>query len=62
MNVYGMRSKVEVPEVYKDFIQEEGVPSILHWDGAKIQSSEKMATINQDNIICDSFPEPNSLW
>jgi hypothetical protein len=26
MNVYGMRSKVEVPSVYKDFIQEEGIP------------------------------------
>jgi hypothetical protein len=50
MNVYGMRSKVEVPTVYKDFIREEGIPSVLHRDGAKEQSSEKMATINWDFI------------
>jgi hypothetical protein len=65
MDVYGMRSKVEVPAIYyKDFIQEEGIPfpSILHRDGAKEQASEKMAEINNDFIVKDSFPEPNSPW
>jgi hypothetical protein len=62
MNVYGMQPKVEVPSVYKDFIREEGIPSILHRDGAKEQASEKMAAINRDFIVKDSFPEPNSPW
>jgi hypothetical protein len=39
MNVYGMRSKVEVPKVYKDFIREEGIPSILHCDGAVVNNA-----------------------
>jgi hypothetical protein len=62
MNVYGMRSKIEVPKAYKDFTREEGIPSVLHQDGAKEQSSEKMLTINQDFIVRDSFPKPNSPW
>jgi hypothetical protein len=60
MNVYGMRSKVKVPAIYKDFIREEGIPSVLHRDGAKEQSSKKMATINRDYLVRDSFPEPHS--
>jgi len=62
MNVYGMCSKVEVPNIYKDFICEEGILSILHRDGAKKQASEKMAAINRDFIVKDSFPKPHSPW
>jgi hypothetical protein len=29
INVYGMKSESEMPEVYKDFIHEEGAPNIL---------------------------------
>ena len=30
INIYGMKSKAQFPEVYKDFMREEGIPSILH--------------------------------
>ena len=62
MNVYGMKSKAEVPAIYKDFIREEGIPSILHRDGAKEQASEAMQDINREFIVKDSFPEPHSPW
>jgi hypothetical protein len=62
MNVYGMKSKNKVPAIYKDFIREEGIPLILHRNGATKQASEKMKDINMEFIVKDSFPEPNSPW
>jgi hypothetical protein len=61
MNVYGMRSKVKVPVIYKDFIWEEGIPSVLQRDGAKEQSSKKMSTIKrcQRSIVTTWFVIPS---
>jgi len=44
------------------FIREEGIPSILHCDGAKEQASAKRAEINQDFIVTDLFSKPHSPW
>jgi hypothetical protein len=31
MNVPGMKSKIEVPAIYKDLIREEGIPSTVYY-------------------------------
>jgi hypothetical protein len=39
INVFGMKSESEMPEVYMDFIREEvGAPSIFQQDNSQIQS------------------------
>jgi hypothetical protein len=37
MDVYGMEGKSQFPEVYKEFIRDQGVPSGLHRDNASEQ-------------------------
>jgi hypothetical protein len=39
MDVYGMESKGQFPEIYKDFIRDQGVPSGLHRDNETGQKS-----------------------
>jgi len=62
INVYGMQSKAQFPEVYTDFVWEEGIPSVLHHDGTKEQTSNKVAGINRNMLVRDSYPEPNHPW
>ena len=58
INVYGFKSKSEFPRIYKDFIREEGAPSILRRDNAKEEASEEVLQINRDLFIKDGFSEP----
>jgi hypothetical protein len=39
INVYGMQLKAQAINTYKDFMKAEGVPSVLHRDGAAEQKS-----------------------
>jgi len=58
INVYGMRSKAEFPEVYMDFIRREGAPTALRRDNAKEEKSYKVIGINQTYVIEDQFSQP----
>src|SRR5687768_10538461 len=44
--IYGIKSRAEFPNVYKDFTREHGVPSALRRDNAKEDQSEQMTDIN----------------
>jgi viroplasmin and RNaseH domain-containing protein len=59
INVYGMRTESEMPEVYKDFIRHEGAPTYLRRDNAQVQKSKKVTTINRELLIGDQFTEPH---
>ena len=48
MDVYGMESKSQFPEVYKEFIRDQEVPSGLHRDNAPEQKSNIITQINRD--------------
>ena len=58
INVYGMKSESEMPEVYKDFIREEGAPTILRRDNSQIQSGKRTTSLNREYVIKDEFTEP----
>ena len=58
INVYGMRSKNSFPEVYRDFIREQGCPSALRRDNAKEEQSEEVFKIHRELFIKDQFTEP----
>ena len=58
IDVYGMKSKSEVPKVYRDFIREKGVPSGLHRDGAMEQKSNEIIQLNREFEVKDSWSEP----
>ena len=59
INVYGMKSKSEMPEAHKDFIHNEGVPHILCWDNSQIQKGVHTTKLNQEFFMKDQFTEPN---
>ena len=46
INIYGMKSESEMPDAYKDFIHDEGVPCILCQDNSQIQKGTQMTKIN----------------
>ena len=56
--VYGIKSKGEFPEVYKDFIRQHGAPSALRRDNAKVELSGEVKEINRDFMVKYHFTEP----
>ena len=56
--VYGIKSKGEFPNVYRDFIREHGAPSALRRDNAKEEQSEEVKDINREYMIKDQLSEP----
>jgi hypothetical protein len=48
MDVYGMESKSQFPDLYKEFIRDQGVPSGLHRDNAMEQRSNVITQLNRD--------------
>ena len=60
INVYGMKRKGEFPKVYRDFICDEGIPSVLHCDQAKYEDSELVQDIQREFMIKDSFSEADN--
>jgi hypothetical protein len=55
INVYGMESKSQVPEVYQRFLRDEGVPSGIHRDQAPEQKEALITRINREHKIQESF-------
>ena len=58
IDVYGIKSKGDFPSTYRDFIREQGAPSILRRDNAKEEASEEVTELNRTLIVKDEFSEP----
>ena len=58
INIYGMKSESKIPDAYKDFIHDEGVPHILCQDNSQIQKGTRMTKINREYFVKDQFTEP----
>jgi hypothetical protein len=58
INVYGMTAEREAPDAYKDFIREEGAPTILRRDNSKVQTGKAFTDINRTFVIKDGLTEP----
>jgi len=56
--VYGIKSRAEFPNVYKDFIRAQGAPSALRRDNAQEEKGEQVIDINREYMIKDEFTEP----
>jgi hypothetical protein len=62
INAYGLQSKAQIIEAYKDFMKAEGVASALHRDGTAVQKNQALIHLNQEMEVKDTFSEPgNSL-
>ena len=59
INVYPMKSESEGPNAYEDFICEEGCPTILRRDNAKMQRGDAFTTICRHYCVRDGFTEPH---
>jgi hypothetical protein len=57
MDVYGMGSKSQFPDIYKEFIRDQGVPSGLHRDNASEQRSHIITQLNREYEVKESFSE-----
>ena len=51
-----LRRESQVPGAYQDFVSEVGAPSELLTDNSKVQSGEKFAKINRENLTKRIFP------
>ena len=60
IDVYGLKSESEFPDIYRDFIREQGAPSILRRDNAQLERSEKVKEIQREMYIKDEFSEPDN--
>jgi hypothetical protein len=58
MDVYGLKSESDFPDTLRDFIREQGAPSILRRDNARTESSAKVKAITREMFIKDQFSEP----
>jgi hypothetical protein len=57
MDVYGMESKSQFLEVYKEFIRDQGIPSGLHRVNATEQKSSGVTQLNREYQVQESFAE-----
>ena len=60
--VAGMKTESEFPDVYLDFIRQNGIPSALRCDNAKSEMSQRVKIIHCDLVIADQWTEPHSPW
>lgn len=57
INIYGMDSKGQFPDVYRRFLQEEGAPLALRRDNAKEEKSWTVIDINRKNATKDEYSQ-----
>ena len=62
LSVYGMISKKNYPVVVKEFIREEGIPSVIHSDNAPEETSVAVKDIFRDYVIKETTTEPHHPW
>jgi hypothetical protein len=51
INVYGMKHKHQFPDIYRDFIHEQGCPFALRRDNAREECSAEVLRIHRDMFI-----------
>ena len=51
ISVYGIKSRGEFPNVYRDFIKDHGAPSALRKDNAREEKGEQVTCISRDFMI-----------
>src|SRR5688500_5221910 len=56
--IYGIKSKGEFPNAYRDYIRDHGAPSALRRDNAKEEQSGLIKDINREYMIKDQYTEP----
>ena len=59
INVYSMKTESEFSEVYKDFMNDRGIPHILKRDNGKSEQSAAIKELHCDLLISDEFTEPH---
>ena len=57
INVYGMKSKSEFPQVYADFLWNEGIPTVLRRDNAPEEQSTEVTRLQRKYLIKDEYSE-----
>lgn len=62
LNVYGMNSKKHYPTALKDFMRDEGIPSVVHSDNAKEQTSSQVEDIYRRYLVKNTSTEPDHPW
>jgi hypothetical protein len=62
--VAGMKTESQFPDVYLDFIRQQGILSALRRDNAKSEMIQrvKVRQIHTDLVIADQWTEPHSPW
>jgi hypothetical protein len=60
--ITGMKIESEFPDVYLDFIRQNGIPSALRRDNAKSEMSQRVKQIHRDLVIADQWTEPHIPW
>jgi hypothetical protein len=60
--IAGMKTKSELPDVYLDFIRQNGIPSALRRYNAKSEMIQRACQIHRDKVIVDQWTEPHSPW
>ena len=60
IHVYGIKSKGEFHQVYRDFIREHGAPSVLRRDNAKEENNVAIQSIQRELLIKDEYIEPRN--
>ena len=58
INIYGMKSKSEFPQVYADFLRSEGIPTVLRRDNANEEDSDAVKRLNRQYLVKDEYTEP----
>jgi hypothetical protein len=60
--VAGMKTESEFPDVYLDFIWQNGISAALQRDNAKSEMSQRVRQIHRDLVIADKWKKPQSPW
>ena len=58
IDVYGFKKPRNFPQMYQDFIREQGAPSLLRRDNAQEEQSEEVKNIHRELYIKDGYSEP----
>jgi hypothetical protein len=62
LNVAGMKTDSEFPDVYLDFTRQHGIPLALRRDNTKLEMSQCVRQIHIDLVIKDQWTKPYSQW
>ena len=58
LNIEGMKTESDFPDVYMDHLCQYGLPHTLKRDNAKCEDSERTKVINRKYCISNAFTEP----